>query len=127
MACSRKISINGYGNTLAFYNAQASLSNTNVLGSGPLTLSGSTLVVSNRLNLGASSVVNFILGASALTLTVKSNLTLSGAVNLSASAGFTPAAYTVFTYGGNLARRAPGFRRRAPTVVGDQLKFTNNL
>jgi len=101
------LSTNGYGNSLGLYNAQVSLRNTNVFDTGLLTLSGSTLAVSNHLNLGASSAVNFILGTAASTLTVRSNLTLSGTVNLAAGAGFTSGTYTLFTYDGNLTWGPP--------------------
>jgi len=101
------LSTNGYGSLLALYNARASLANTNVFDAGPLILGGSTLVVSNHLNLGAASVVNFILGTNASTLSVRSNLALSGTVNLSAGAGFSSNTCTLFTYGGNLTWGSP--------------------
>ena len=101
------LSTNGYGSSLALYNAQASLANTNVFDAGSLTLGGSSLVISNNLNLGPSAVVNFILGTSASTLSVRSNLASSGTVNLAAGPGFTNTTYTLFTYGGNLTWGPP--------------------
>jgi polygalacturonase len=101
------LSTNGYGSSLALHNAQASLANTNVFDTGLLTLDGSTLTVSNHLNLGASSVVNFVLGTNPATMTVQSNLALSGTVNLAAGGGFTGNTYTLFTYGGNLTWGPP--------------------
>ncbi|MGH7992053.1 MAG: glycosyl hydrolase family 28 protein [Limisphaerales bacterium] len=101
------LSTNGYGSSLSLYNAQASFSNTNVFDTGLLTLGGGSLTVSNHLNLGASSVVNFILGTGASTLNIKSNLAVSGTVNLGAGAGFTNNTYTLFTYGGNLSWGPP--------------------
>ena len=117
------LSTNGYGSSLALYNAQASLANTNVFDTGLLTLSGSTLVVSNHLNLGASSAVNFILGTNATILNVKSNLAVSGTVNLGAGAGFTNATYTLFTYGGNLTWGPPALME---TPEGFYCAFNTN-
>jgi hypothetical protein len=102
------LSTNGYGSSLAVYNAQASLVNTNVFDAGPLALGGSTLTVSNHLNLDTASMVNFTLGTNTVTLAVQSNLAWSGTVNLKAGAGFTNTTYTLCTYGGNLTWGPPG-------------------
>ena len=102
------LSTNGYGSSLALYNAKASLVNTNVFDAGPLALGGSTLTISNHLNLGASSVISFVLGTNSSILNVQSNLAWSGTVNLNAGAGFTNTTYALCTYGGNLTWGPPG-------------------
>ena len=56
------LTTNGYGNSLAFYNALGSLKITNVLDDGPLTLSASTLAVSNNLTLFPQTILNYTLG-----------------------------------------------------------------
>ncbi len=117
------LSTNGYGSSLALYHAQASIANTNVFAAGPLTLGASTLMVSNHLNLGAASVVNFVLGTNASTVGVQSNLALSGTVNLAAGPGFTNTTYTLFTYGGNLTWGPPALTQ---TPGGYNCAFDTN-
>ncbi len=96
-------STNGIGNTLSLYNAQAVVKNTNLFSASPaITLGGSTLTVSNNLNLGAGSSLNFVLGTNATCLAVAGNLVLNGTINVSAGGGFTPTNYTLFTYTGTL-------------------------
>jgi hypothetical protein len=92
------LATNALANGLTLVNAQASLKNTNVFDGGPLSLSASTLTVSNNLNLPPSSQVNFNLGTNAATVAVRSNLVLSGTINLVAGPGFTNGLYTLFTY-----------------------------
>lgn len=101
------LTTNGYGNNFAFYNAQASLKNTNVFNASPLTLSASTLTISNNLSLGASSVLNFVLGTNGAKMAVVSNLVLNGTINVSAGAGFTNGTYTILTYGKTLTWGTP--------------------
>jgi polygalacturonase len=102
-------------NQLAFYNARASLSDTNLLrGSAPLTLGASTLTISNSLSLGASSVVNFSLGSSNTVVAVTGALTLGGTINVSAGPGFTNGTYTIFTYGTALAWASPALGNVPP-------------
>jgi hypothetical protein len=96
------LATNALANGLTLVNAQASLKNTNVFDGGPLSLSASTLTVSNNLNLTPSSQVNFTLGTNAATLVVRSNLVLSGTINLAVGPGFTNGLYTLFTYGNGL-------------------------
>jgi hypothetical protein len=99
---------NGIGNALSFYNAPASLQNTNALAADRgLTLSACTLAISNHLALDSSGPVNFILGTSPATVAVTSNLSLAGTINLSAGPGFTNGPYTLFTYGKGLTWGAP--------------------
>ena len=68
------LTTNGYGNVLAFYNVAGSLANTNALDDGPLTLSASTLTVSNNLTLFSTTVLNYTLGTNAAMVAVKGNL-----------------------------------------------------
>jgi polygalacturonase len=96
------LATNALANGLTLVNAQASLKNTNVFDGGPLSLSASTLTVSNNLNLPPSSQVNLTLGTNAATLAVRSNLVLSGTINLAAGPGFTNGLYTLFTYSNGL-------------------------
>jgi len=95
------------GNTLQFYNALGSLRNTNALDDGPLTLSASTLTVSNNLTLFPTTVLNYALGTNAATLAVKGNLALGGINNINAGDGFTTGTYTLMTYTGTLSGIAP--------------------
>ena len=101
------LTTNGYGNSLRFYNALGSLKNTNVFDDGPLTLSASTLTVSNNLTLFPTTVLNYILGTNTTKLAVVGNLMLGGTNNLSAGPGFTNGTYTLITYTGNLNGSGP--------------------
>jgi len=101
------LATNSTVNGLTLINAEASLKNTNVFDGGPLALSGSTLTVSNNLNLSALAQVNFTLGTNPATVTVRSNLVLGGTVNLTAGPGFTNGLYTLFTYGNGLNWASP--------------------
>jgi polygalacturonase len=101
------LAANSTVNALTLVNAQASLKNTNVFDGGPLSLSASTLTVSNNLNLSASAQVNFTLGTNAATITVRSNLALGATINLTGGPGFTNGLYTLFTYGSGLNWASP--------------------
>ena len=101
------LTTNGYGNSFTFYNAQASLKNTNVLGAGPLTLSASTLAVSNDLALYPNSTFNYTLGTNLAEVAVVGNLTLGGTNNIAAGNGFTNGSYTLMTYAGTLSGSPP--------------------
>jgi hypothetical protein len=101
------VTTNGYGNSLSFYDTQASMRNTNVLDDGPLTLAVSTFTVSNNLALALSTVFNYSLGTNAATVAVKGNLQLDGHINVSAGSGFTNGAYTLMTYTGALSGNLP--------------------
>jgi polygalacturonase len=91
-------------NVLAFFSAQAGITDTNVLGLAPfLTLSKSTLVVSNHLSLGGATVLNFGLGSAATRIDLTGNLALAGLLNITDAGGFTNITYTLFTYGGSLS------------------------
>ncbi len=93
-------STNGNGNTLLLYNAQVLVNNTNLFSANPtITLGGSTLMVSNNLNLGAASSLNFVLGTNVTKIMVISNLTLSGTLNVADGGGFAHGKHLLFTYG----------------------------
>ena len=90
-------------NIMAFFNAQADITDTNMLGPDPfLTLGGSTLTVSSDLNLGGASTLNFTLGANPTEIAVTGSLILNGTLNIADAGGFTAVTYTIFTYGGAL-------------------------
>jgi polygalacturonase/PKD repeat protein len=90
-------------NILAFFNTQAAAARTNLLAPSPfLTLAGSTFTVSNGLNLGAASTLNFGVGSNAAEIVATGNLTLGGTLNVSDGGGFAPGTYTLFAYGGAL-------------------------
>ena len=91
----------GTTNWLSLYNAQAGLSNTNVLGNQVmLTMCGSMLLVTNHLGANSSSVFNFLLGTNAATVGVRNNLALAGTINIADGGGLTNGTYTLFTNGG---------------------------
>jgi len=101
------LTTNGYGNGFAFFNSQASLMNTNVLDDGPLTLSASTLTVSNNLMLFPTTALNYTLGTNLAQLAVIGNLTLGGTNYISAGSGFTNGVYPLMTYTGTLSGSPP--------------------
>jgi polygalacturonase len=101
------ITTNGFGNSLSFYNAQASLSNTNALDDGPLTLAASTFTVTNNLSLTPSTVFNYTLGTNTAAVAIKGNLQLGGTVNVFPGSGFTNGTYVLMTYSGALSGNLP--------------------
>ena len=128
------LTINGYGNSFAFYNASGSLKNTNALAYGPLTLAASTFAVSNNLSLVPSGLVNFTLGTNPATLAVTGNLTLGGTNNLVAGPGFTNGTYTLMTYAGSLngglpmlATVPPGYDYSFDTNITGQVNLVVTL
>jgi len=101
------LTTNSLVNGLSLFNAQASVKNTNALDGASLALSASTLTVSNNLKLKASDQINFTVGTSAATVVVRSNLVLSGTINVFAGSGFTNGNYTIFSYGNGLNWASP--------------------
>jgi polygalacturonase len=101
------ITTNGYGSTLALYNANGSLSNTNAFDDGPLTLSAGTFTVNNNLTLFPSTVLNYTLGNTPASVAVNGNLALGGGINLAAGPGFTNGIYPLMTYTGSLGGNLP--------------------
>jgi hypothetical protein len=107
------LTTNGIGNTLGFYNAPATVSNTNAIAGGAITLSGCTLIVSNNLTLTTASPLNYIVGTNPATLAVEGNLALGGimaagaVVNVTAGPGFTNGTYTLMTCPGSISGNYP--------------------
>ncbi|HXI84332.1 MAG TPA: glycosyl hydrolase family 28 protein [Verrucomicrobiae bacterium] len=90
-------------NTMAFFNAQAAITDTNMLGTNPnLTLGGTTLTVSNSLSLGGATTLNFALGANTAEIVVPGALVLGGTLNVADGGGFGATTYTLFSYSGAL-------------------------
>jgi hypothetical protein len=101
------LTTNGYGNSLAFYNVQASLKNTNAFDDGPLTLGDSTLTISNNFILFPSTVLNYALDPNTNRVAVVGNLALGGTINVTNGAGFGAGTYTMLTYTGTLSGTLP--------------------
>ncbi len=103
------LTTNGIGSTLGFYNALATVSNTNAIAGGAITIAGSTLTVSNNLSRKLASPLNFVVGTNPAILAVKGNLALgnssgfSGIVNVTAGPGFTNGDYLLMTCSGTLS------------------------
>jgi hypothetical protein len=92
-----------------------------VLGDQPrLTLGGTLVLVTNDLNLTASSVVTFLLGTNATTIGATSNLALAGTINVADGGGLTNATYLLFTNGGTLTWNSP---KLGTTPPGSACKF----
>ena len=95
-------------NQFTFFKTHVAISETNLFsGDAPLTLGGSTLIVSNDFNSGAVSSVNFTLGTNPTQIAVTGNFTADGTINVSADSGFTNGAYTLFTYAKKLNWKSP--------------------
>jgi polygalacturonase len=106
---------NSNGNSLSFYNAKATLQNTNALAVNPvITTAASTFTVNNNFSIPGSAQFNFVLGTNAATVAVANDLVVNGTFNISAGAGFTNGSYTLLTYGGNLNWGAPVFGTLPP-------------
>ncbi len=101
------LTTNGYGNSLAFYNVQASLKNTNAFDDGPLTLGDSTLTISNNFMLFPATVLNYILDPNTNRVMVASNLTLGGTINVTNGTGFGTGTNILLTYNGTLSGNLP--------------------
>jgi hypothetical protein len=101
------LTTNGYGNSFTFFNAQASLRNTNAFGEGPLTLEAGTFTVNNNLSLFPATTLNYLLGTNAAEVAVVGDLVLGGTNNIFAGDGLTKGNYTLMTYTGNLSGDLP--------------------
>lgn len=101
------LTTNGYANSFAFYNATGSLTNTNTLAAGPVTLSDSTFTVSNNLTLFPQTLINFTLGTNSATLATVGNLGLGGTNNITGGPGFASGSYELMSYTGSLSGTAP--------------------
>ncbi|MGD0812394.1 MAG: glycosyl hydrolase family 28 protein [Verrucomicrobiota bacterium] len=91
----------GSANSLALYNASASMSSTNLFTANPITLNGGVLTTTNTFP--ASTMQNFFLGANGSTIAVTGNLSLDSTLNITAGGGFGAGDYTLFTYTGSLS------------------------
>jgi polygalacturonase len=89
-------------NSLALYNASASLATTDLFGNNPVTLSGSVLTNTGNLTLTNGTTVNFALGTQPAQIANSGSLALDGVLNITNAAGFTNGTYTLFTYTGSL-------------------------
>jgi polygalacturonase len=99
---------NSLANHFTFYNSTMTLKNTNALGlNSSVTLSASTLTISNDFALSPSNALNFVLGTNATMIAVRGNLALGGTNTIIAGAGFTNGAYTLMTYRGTLSGALP--------------------
>ena len=101
------LTTNGYGNSVALYNARASLKNTNAIDDGPLTLADSLFIVSNNFMFFPGTVVNFTLDPNTNRVAVVGNLALGGTVNLTNGPGFSAGTNILLTYTGNLSGTLP--------------------
>jgi hypothetical protein len=128
------LTTNGYGNSLTFYNAVGSLKNTNAFDDGPLTLSASTLTVSNNLTLFPSTALNYVLSTNTTKVAVAGNLTLGGTNYIYPGPGFSNGTYTLMTYTGGLSGNYPtlasvpaGYNYAFDTNTAGQVKLLVRL
>ena len=101
---SKNVTLNGLTstNSLTLYNAPLSTTAQDVFGADPITVSGSTLTVSNAYLPPSGESFDFALGTNASTVAVDGNLTFSGdTINVTNALGFGTGLYTLFTYTGN--------------------------
>ena len=117
------LTTNGYGNSLAFYNAQASLQNTNAIDDGPVTLADSILTISNNFTLFPGTILNFTLDANTNRMVVVGNLALGGTINVTDGPGFGMGTYILLTYTGNLSGNLPAL---GSTPAGYNYAFDTN-
>jgi polygalacturonase len=121
---------NSLPNDLRFYDSQESLTDTNVIATGPVTLGASTLSIGDDLDMSGSTAFNFTLGTSAATVAVTGNLAMGGTVNVTNGTGFGGGTYTLLTYTGGLSGPLPtlgssptGFTYSFKTNVAGQLNL----
>ncbi|MGA2787174.1 MAG: glycosyl hydrolase family 28 protein, partial [Verrucomicrobiota bacterium] len=92
-----------YANTLTLYNSLATLSDTNTLGAGPLTMADSLLIISNNFTLYSTTVLNYTLDLNTNRVVVAGNLALGGIINVTNGPGFGLGTNTLLTYSGTLS------------------------
>jgi polygalacturonase len=110
-------------NSLALYQASASMTANDAFGANPITLNSSTLTISNSLTLPGSTVVNFALGTNATTVAVKNGLTLNSTLNVADGGGFSAGIYTLFTYNGGFSGNP--VLGMTPAIPGYTYSITN--
>jgi polygalacturonase len=111
------LTTNGIGNTLEFDNAQATISNTNAIAGGAITLNNSLFTVNNNLSLSGAMPLNYLVGTNPATLVVKGSLKSGGLVNVIAGSGFTNGTYTLITNTGSLSGNLPSLGTTPPGYV----------
>jgi hypothetical protein len=94
-------------NAFALYNTAASLTNADGFGASPVTISGSTLAISNNFLPAPDTVFNFVVGTNSSPVAVKGNLVLAGTNNILAGAGFTNGTYLLMTNTGTVGGVLP--------------------
>ena len=135
-AAAKTISFDGLAaaNSLALYNASATMSSSNLLGITPLPLSGSTLTnTAGWTQLSNSTVVNFIVGTNQSLLAASTNLALNGTLNILPGDGFAVGANLLFTYGNTLTGSATlgsqptGYRCQLDSSLAGQINLVTWL
>jgi len=101
------ITTSSYANSLAFYNSQANVSYTNLIGAGPLTLADSILTISNNFTMFPTTVLNYTLDSNTNRVAVVGNLALGGTNNLAGTCVFGAGTNTLLTYTGTLSGNLP--------------------
>jgi len=96
------VSIDGLtsSNSLALYNAPASMIAGDAFGMNPITIAASTLADNTSLTVPVPTVFNFTLGTNNAEVTAQGNLTVNNTLNIAAGDGFGPGTYTLFAYAG---------------------------
>jgi polygalacturonase len=110
-------------NSLALYQAAASMTANDAFGANPITLDASTLTISNSLTLPGSAVVNFALGTNTATVAVKNGLTLNSTLNIADGGGFSAGTYALFTYNGSFSGNP--VLGTTPAIPGYTYSITN--
>jgi hypothetical protein len=87
-------------NSLALYQAPASMITGDAFGANPITLAASTLADNTSLTVPNSTVFNFTLGTNIAEVTAQGNLTVNNTLNITAGDGFGAGTYTLFGYAG---------------------------
>lgn len=121
---------NSLPNDLRFYDSLESLTDTNVIATGLLTLGATTLSVGDDLDMSGSTALNYVLGTSPATIAVTGNLAMGGTVNVTNGPGFGGGTYTLLTCTGSLGGPLPtlgsapaGFTYSFKTNVAGQLNL----
>jgi polygalacturonase len=88
-------------NSLALYQAPASMVAGDAFGANPITLAACTLADNTSLTVPAATVFNFTLGTNIAEVTALGNLTVNNTLNIAAGPGFSAGTYTLFAYAGS--------------------------
>lgn len=128
---ARTVSIDGLtsSNSLALYNAPASMASTSAFGAGSITLTASALTNTGNLTLPASTMLNFALGTNNSLLAETGNLSLNSTINVTDDGGFRPGTFTIARYTGTfsgvptLGTVPLGYECRLDTSLVGQLRL----